>query len=85
MSSKTAEQKVVPAPPAATEVHPVETSVGENVTARVEGDNIILTINKNMNLGISSSGKSNIVATTRGNASIPGTGLTLGLNLYQKR
>jgi hypothetical protein len=59
--------------------------IGENIGVSVEGDIITLTMDKNMALGMSGSGKSMIVATTRGNASVPGTDLTLGLNLYRKQ
>lgn len=57
--------------------------IGENILAGKTGDNIVLVINASKRLGMSASGKSTIVATTRGN--VPFSGLTFGLNIYTKR
>jgi hypothetical protein len=51
----------------------------------VKNGKLIITIDLSNDEGISSSGKSRIVASTRGNQVIPGTdGAVLGLNLYRR-
>lgn len=48
-------------------------------------ENLIITINLTKEFGKSKSGKSNIIATTAGNISIPDhPDIHLGLNLYRK-
>ena len=58
------------------------TQLGTNIRAAVEGDEIVIRINKNERHGPSSSGKNTIVAKTGGNVSF--AGLTLGINAYCK-
>jgi hypothetical protein len=59
-------------------------SIGDNITARVEGRTLIIEIDLDQDFGSSSSGKSITIASSRGNASIAGTGGgVLGLNFYR--
>lgn len=60
--------------------------MGRNVAFAVSDKGIMtLTIDLNLDLGPSSSGKSNIVSSTDGNATIDGgNGAVLGLNCYRK-
>lgn len=55
----------------------------ENVKIEVTKKEIIITINKNKNFGPSKSGKTIMVASTKGNKTIDGTDLVLGLNCYK--
>lgn len=57
--------------------------LGENILAKKSGNKIIIVIDADTRLGLSQSGKTTIVATTRGN--VPFSGLTFGLNIYTKR
>ena len=62
------------------------TMLGENILAAVEGDKLTLVIDLSEDLGPSSSGKTNIVASTRGSLVIPNhPHLKLGLNLFKGR
>jgi hypothetical protein len=58
--------------------------IGTNISIEVKGDKAIITINLAHRGGLSSSGKSVIVASTGGNVPIPGTNVILGLNAYVK-
>lgn len=63
------------------------TSVGNNVSLAVSADGKKLTIEIDLTkeFGPSSSGKTILVASTQGNAEIPGRpGMRLGLNLFKK-
>ena len=53
-----------------------------NVKSEVKGDLLIITVNLKERNGVSSTGKSECVASTKGNVEIPGTGLKMGLNIY---
>lgn len=55
-----------------------------NVKVSVKGDVATITIDLKANLGPSASGKTVMVATTRGNVTIEGTDVVLGLNAYRK-
>lgn len=55
----------------------------QNIETRFEGTKLIIEIDTSKILGTSDTGKSILIATTRGNAKI-GEGLTLGVNLYKK-
>ena len=58
----------------------------QNVKMQVKGSELVITIDLAARLGPSKSGKTEIVATTAGNATIPGTnGAKLGLNVYLPR
>lgn len=58
--------------------------LGQNITVEVKDGKAILTIDLKHRGGLSSSGKSVIVASTGGNIAIPGTDVILGLNAYVK-
>jgi hypothetical protein len=55
-----------------------------NITMKRDGNKLVITCDLDAPGKPSSSGKSTIVASTNGNASVPGTDLTLGLNLYRR-
>lgn len=58
-------------------------SIGTNITATVDGNKLILVMDMDTRIGPSASGKTTIIATSSGNAEIPGSGgVKLGLNLY---
>lgn len=64
-----------------------KTAVGQNVTMQLSPDGKKLTVEIDLtgNLGPSSSGKTLIVATTGGNADVPGKpGMKIGVNVYRK-
>jgi hypothetical protein len=52
-----------------------------------DGDNLVITVEGAYTATgtLSKSGKSHVIASTRGNVKIDDSGLTLGLNLYKKR
>ncbi len=56
-----------------------------NITMVLEKNMLVLRINVKDTGTPSASGKSVVVASTRGNVPVPGTDLTLGLNLYRKK
>jgi len=58
--------------------------IGKNISIEIKGDKAVITIDLTQRGGLSSSGKSVIVATTSGNVPIPGTNIVLGLNAYVK-
>jgi len=58
-------------------------TLGDNIQGRIEGNTLILTIDLTQNFGLPGSGKSTIVATSRGNVAIPGAGVKMGLNIYK--
>lgn len=57
----------------------------ENIKVTVNGSKVTLEIDTNVELGVSSSGKSNIIATTSGNVSLPGVdpSVKFGINIYR--
>jgi ABC-type cobalamin transport system ATPase subunit len=55
----------------------------KNVTVAVKGNILTITIDLSKQVGPSKSGKTTIIATTAGNAPVPGTDAILGLNLYK--
>jgi hypothetical protein len=58
----------------------------QNCAMAVKGDVLTITVNLAESQGTSKTGKSEIIATTAGNISIPGKPeLKLGLNLYRPR
>lgn len=60
-------------------------AIGKNIEIVVKDGKAIITIDLAKNFGPSSSGKSIIIASSEGNAEIPGApGLKLGLNIYRK-
>ena len=57
----------------------------KNVVVKVEKDKLTIEVDLKQDFGPSSSGKTIIVASTEGNATIPGKdGFKLGLNVYKK-
>ena len=55
-----------------------------NVEFEVQGDQLIIRIDLHQELGVSSSGKSTIIATTGGNVAVPGwEAVKVGLNVYR--
>ncbi len=61
------------------------TTLGDNVQAEVKGDQLIIVVNLKRDLGPSKSGKTRLVASTKGNPEIPGTdGVYAGVNIYRK-
>ena len=59
---------------------------GENVSMRVDGSILVIEIDLSQTLGLSSTGKSEIVASTGGNVGVPGQPeVKVGLNVYRPR
>jgi hypothetical protein len=57
---------------------------GLNVDMKVQGDKLLITVDLSKSYGLSSSGKSQVVATTSGNISVPGREeIKIGLNIYR--
>jgi len=57
----------------------------ENCEMSVREGILTITVNLNENLGLSKSQKSQVIATTRGNARVPGSDdVMIGLNVYKK-
>jgi hypothetical protein len=56
----------------------------KNIDLKVEGDILVIKIDLSQDFGPSSSGKTNIVATTEGNITVPGRIEKLGLNVYKR-
>jgi len=50
----------------------------------VKNDILTITVNLKENFGLSKSGKNMVIATTSGNADVPGTDVKIGLNIYCK-
>jgi hypothetical protein len=57
----------------------------KNVEMTVEGSVLTIKVDLTKEFGPSSSGKTIIVASTEGNASIPGREEKVGLNVYRKK
>lgn len=63
-----------------------EYSMSKNVDLTVEGNILTIKVDLSKDFGPSSSGKTNIIATTEGNISIPGREeVKLGLNIYKRK
>ena len=55
---------------------------------KVEGTNLIITVDMNKEFGLSSSGKNIIIASTEGNQTVPyreENGIKIGLTIYKKK
>lgn len=64
---------------------PAAQSVGKNISATVEGDELVLRVKIKERHGESASGKTIIVASSGGNVQIEGTGgVVVGFNAYVK-
>ncbi len=56
----------------------------KNVEIKVQGNTLVITVDLSKSFGLSSSGKSEMVATTAGNVSVPGREeVKVGLNIYR--
>jgi hypothetical protein len=56
----------------------------QNVAMRVDGDKLVIAVDLSKEIGPSSSGKTILIASTEGNANVPGhEGMKLGLNVYR--
>ena len=56
-----------------------------NITMNVVGTKLVLEIDLSADYGLSTSGKTTIVASSQGNTAIPGVpGVMLGLNVFKK-
>lgn len=53
------------------------------ITRQPNTKRLVITVDLSVEGVPSSSGKSTIIASTQGNATVPGTDLKLGLNLYR--
>jgi hypothetical protein len=57
-----------------------------NIHMEVQGNLLVMTIDLSHTLGVSASGKSEIIATTGGNVSLPGyEEIKVGVNVYRPR
>lgn len=62
-----------------------ETVMPENCEMSVREGILTITVKLNTDLGLSKSQKSRVIATTRGNARVPGAeDVMIGLNVYKK-
>jgi len=60
------------------------TMIGENVQVEVKGSILTIQVDLSQTFGLSSSGKSIIIASSGGNVSVPGHGDgKVGLNVYR--
>ncbi|HLC14712.1 MAG TPA: hypothetical protein VJL89_00595 [Thermodesulfovibrionia bacterium] len=58
----------------------------KNVDMTVEGNTLIIKVDLTKEFGLSSSGKSLIIASTEGNMSVPDNAeVKIGLNIYKKK
>lgn len=55
----------------------------QNVKLEVKGNVLTITVNLKAQATPSKSGKSEVIATTSGNVSVPGTDAKIGLNVYR--
>lgn len=58
-------------------------NLGSNVKSVRDGDKLYLELDLTQSLGASKSGKSELVASTGGNRTIPGTDVKIGINAYR--
>ncbi len=56
----------------------------QNIEATVKDDKLTIVIDLSAPTTLSASGKSKVIATTRGNTLLDGTDVTLGVNCYRK-
>jgi hypothetical protein len=60
-------------------------AIGKNIEIVIKDGKAIITVDLGKDYGLSSSGKSRIIASSEGNASIPGAeDVKIGLNIYRK-
>jgi len=60
-------------------------TLGTNVKCEVKGDILTMTVDLSKEFGPSASGKTIRIASTEGNAKLPGTVAVIGLNVYKKK
>lgn len=59
--------------------------IGKNISATLEGNTLTLVIDISKDYGLSSSGKSRIIASSEGNQAAPGDGeIKIGVNIYRR-
>ena len=59
-------------------------SLGDNIDAQIKKNILILKIDLKKHIGLSKSGKSNVIATTRGNKALPSDiKVKVGINIYK--
>ena len=56
--------------------------LGENIQFEVKDGKLLMEVDLTEKGTISSSGKSMVIATTRGNISLPGSEVKIGVNIY---
>ena len=56
----------------------------ENIEMTMEGDILVIKVDMTKDFGLTKSEKSRKIASTGGNAKIPGTDAMIGLNVYRK-
>jgi hypothetical protein len=60
-------------------------TIGKNISATLEGTTLTLVIDIGKDYGLSSSGKSRIIASSEGNQAAPGDAeIKIGLNIYRR-
>jgi hypothetical protein len=58
--------------------------MAKNIETKVQGDKLVITIDLTKNFGLSSSGKSLIIASSEGNVPVPGReDIKIGVNVYR--
>ena len=57
----------------------------KNVEVKIDGNILIIKVNRTREFGPTSSGKTTIIASTDGNISIPDRDEKVGLNAYRKK
>ena len=55
----------------------------KNIQMTIEGDTLVIKVDLTKDFGQSKSGKTIIVASTEGNANVPGRKEKIGLNVYR--
>jgi hypothetical protein len=61
---------------------PAAVKTGENVEYTVDGDQLIIRVDLSHRVGPSASGKTIVIASTRGNKPVEGTEVVIGVNAY---
>ena len=70
---------------AAQKVNSTVGELGQNAQYSINGNELVIRIDLSKEFGRSASGKTTIIATSRGNQTLPGdTPVTIGLNVYRK-
>lgn len=56
-----------------------------NCKTKTDGNILTITVDLSKNMGPSKSGKTTLIASSRGNQEIAKSGIVMGLNIYKKR